>query len=129
MYFQSTVFQNGESQVSASHSYMFMNKAQTWVWGISLQANSEGKMLSDIQTDSRPWLQKPNIGEINSIYVPWILALPDLFKGNQTCKQQSMGELSAQKAQGKNSSKALLKTCDINSRAVLAFLQFQLLFS
>lgn len=41
-------------------------------------------MLSDIQTDSRPWLQKPNIGEINSIYVPWILALPGLFKGNQT---------------------------------------------
>lgn len=72
-------FQNGDSQVSASHSFMCMlgqsmNKSLGNLW-----ASSKGKMLSDIQTDSGPCClghRNPMMGKST----PYMSPEPQLFQ-------------------------------------------------
>ena len=119
LYFQNMAFQNGESQASASHSSMCV-LGQSMNMSLGNLSLGQFRRENALRHSNRLWSmllrsQKSNDGEINPIYVPWIPALPRLLKGNQTQPTTRYGRTVCSKTQGKNSSKALLKTCDIHS--------------
>lgn len=96
LYFQNTAFQNGESQVSASHSSMFM-LGQSMNMSLGNLPLGQFQRENALRHSNRLWSmllrsQKSNDGEINSIHVPWIPVLPGLLKGNQTQANNTVWE-------------------------------------